>query len=168
MLNGEMERRALRLVLVAAAVLAGCGSLPVPAGYIPIYVERSGRHTWYSKGGVPIDGFTCGERYRQAVDEEPAAVALVGRCRRENIAYAVLLIAAFVPPALGLAAAGSDAFDEATRHGLGIGGFALGLVTFGAGMLVGYLGGVDLRQAIQLYNGPAQAPPAGHPSPGAP
>jgi hypothetical protein len=135
----------------ALLILASC-AVEVPTQRMRIE-WHGGRHGAYQKGGVQIEGWTCGEQYQRAVTGVPEAEAMMARCARHNAAYGALLSGFVVLPLAGLGVGELFVHDAHTRDVVLGTGVIVGLSSFALGLVMGYESGVELREAVQLYNG---------------
>ncbi len=138
-------------VWFAIAMLAACGpELPVPREPMPIDWVVEGRRGHYEKGGAELDGFTCGERYQEAVAGVPEALDEMQTCAHYNTAYGILMGSFVALPLGGLAA--SMAFDGTTRKDIQLGGLLTGIAAFAVGFALVPFEREHRRRAVRLYN----------------
>ncbi len=138
-------------VWFVVAMLAACGpELPVPREPMHIDWVAEGRSGHYEKGGAVLDGYTCGERYQDAVAGVPEALDEMQTCSHYNTAYGVLMSSFVVLPLGGLAT--SMAFDGTTRRDIRWGGFVTGLAAFAVGFALVPFEREHRRRAVRLYN----------------
>lgn len=134
------------------ALASGCSGPLVTTERFPIeWVRTDSRHGHFEKGGIALDGWTCGEQYERAVAGVPAAEDLIESCSRSNTAYGVLMSAFAVLPITGFGI-GLVTSDHATRDvviGTGVG---LGLAAFAVGLVMGYRANTTVREAVHVYN----------------
>jgi hypothetical protein len=121
-------------LIAAAVVLAGCaGTFDVPTGRMPIAWERDGRRGHWAKGGVQLQGWTCGEQ-----------------CRHTITLYGAMMSVFVLAPLAGIAA------SEAVDHRVDGGWFDAGVGIGGAAFLVGFAAAfVAISQqdeAVDIYN----------------
>jgi hypothetical protein len=143
----------MRVALVLVGLAACSSGWLVPTEPMPVtwrHVPHS-RHGYYEKGGVELDGWTCGEQYQRAVAGVPEAVAEMESCSHYNTAYG-LLMSGFV---LGVATsfgAWLSPLDPSVKRDVAYGGFVTGLTSF----LVGYAlvpFEIDhMKRAIRIYD----------------
>jgi hypothetical protein len=131
----------MRNVVLAWMVLAGCAELPVPTDREPI--EWVG-HGHLAKGGVGLDGFTCGERYAAAVQGAPEAEDEIATCRAANIVYGSAILGAIAAGTTTIATGASGSHAE-----LGAGVVLTSLVI---GYAAALLAGHHLNRAVDAYN----------------
>ncbi|HEY3805054.1 MAG TPA: hypothetical protein VGL61_20730 [Kofleriaceae bacterium] len=135
----------MRCACLIALGLIGCAvTFPIPTARMPIHYVGRGN---LRKGGAALDGFTCGERYEDAVSGVPAAEAEMRACWKANVVYGlgiglalVAVPGAFVTEHYGgsRTAVGAEA------------GFAA--ASFLVGYIAAFVAGHHLNRAIDIYN----------------
>jgi hypothetical protein len=123
------------------ALLVGCAELPVPTDREPINWVGRGN---LEKGGVAIDGLTCGERYSAAVAGAPAAEDEMATCRMANIVYGSAMLGAIAAGTVTVATGASG-----SRAELGAG---IALTSFAIGFVAATVAGDHLKRAVHAYN----------------
>ena len=109
-------------------------------------IEYVGRGN-LEKGGVAIDGFTCGEKYQAAVSGVREAETEVRACWQANVVYGagILGALAFVPITIVTAREGGPHALVDTEAGVAVGMFLVGYVA-------AWIAGNHLNRAIRVYN----------------
>lgn len=101
-------------------------------------------HGHLAKGGVGLDGFTCGERYLTAVAGAPAAEDEMATCRAANIVYGSAMLGAI---AAGTTTIATGAWGSHAELGAGI-----ALTSFAIGFVAAWVAGDHLNRAVDAYN----------------
>jgi hypothetical protein len=131
--------RAVCLVALTACL----GPMP-PTERMPIdYVGRGN----LEKGGVAVDGFTCGEKYKAAVSGVREAETEMQACWQANVVYGagILGALAFVPITIVTAREGGPHALVDTEVGV----IAASVVV---GYIAAWIAGHHLNRAIHTYN----------------
>ncbi len=128
-----------------ALTLVACGpALQVPSDREPI--EHVGRGK-LEKGGVPLDGFTCGETYETAVAGVREAETEMRACWQANVLYGGGILGSLVLAPVALVTAhdgGSHALVDTE-----LGAMA---TSFLVGYIAAWLAGHQMNRAIHVYN----------------
>jgi|SRR5580704_13130891 hypothetical protein len=122
----------VRLAVVLALVAGCAGSFGVPTERMPISWEGTGRHMHWVKGGVPLQGMTCGKDYQDAVTGVPAAEERMADCEQSMKIYGIAMGGFVLFPLAGIAA------GELIDHEIGGKWFAAGLGLGGAAFIIGF------------------------------
>ena len=127
-----------------ALSLVACSQLPVPTEPMPLtYVGRG----HLEKGGVPLDGFTCGDRYAAAVTGDTEAEAEIATCGRYNEYYGAGMIGA-----IGLSTGALIGGDVGlSRTGVEI-TLAVAATSFLVGYVSAFVSGHHLNEGVRIYN----------------
>ena len=146
-----MSRLSMRriAVLVIASQLAACAGALVPTERVHINRAGTWRHRSYEKGGVALDGWTCGEQYQRAVAGVPEAEALMHDCAGDTQLYGGLMSGFILAPGLGAAA--GELFDSGRARLFDIGAF-VGVASFAAALLFGVRAAEERDDAVRAYN----------------
>lgn len=135
----------------AALALAGCaGTFDVPTSRMPITWQREGRHGHWDKGGVHLQGWTCGEQYRRAVAGVPEAEAEITDCRHSVALYGAMMSVFVLAPLAGIGA--SEAIDHKVDGAWFDGGIGIGGAAFLVGFAAAFAAISQQDQAIDIYN----------------
>jgi hypothetical protein len=130
-------------IAVLVALTACVGSLP-PTDRMPI--EHVGRGN-LEKGGVAIDGFTCGEKYQAAVSGVPDAEREIRACWQANATYGLGILGSLVLAPVALV---TD--HEGGSHALVDAELGAVAASFLVGYIAAFVAGHHLNRAITIYN----------------
>jgi hypothetical protein len=143
----------MRAVLVVLGVVLGLGACAgqlVPTERAPIRWVRAHRHGHYAKGGVALDGWTCGEQYHRAVTGVAEAEDLMASCSGYNTAYAALLTTFVASLAVTGTAPGTT--EDGTRTAIVATSLGVGLTSFALSFVMGYHANKRLAEAVRVYD----------------
>jgi hypothetical protein len=130
---------------VCLVALASCAvSLPVPTERMPIELVGRGNLV---KGGVSIDGFTCGETYSTAVTGVREAETEMRACWQANVVYGAGILGALVLGPAALVTA-----HEGGSHALVDTELGIMATSFLVGYVAAWIAGHHLNRAIRVYN----------------
>jgi hypothetical protein len=130
-------------------MLGACAGPLVPTDRMPIDYVGTGRHGHYEKGGVALEGLTCGEQYHRAVAGVGEAEDLMDSCESYTKAYGYFMGGFVALPALGITAA--ELFDHG-NGGLFTASVIAGVVSFAIGVAMGYHAkGLEI-EAVHAYD----------------
>ncbi|HEY1547852.1 MAG TPA: hypothetical protein VGG28_08530 [Kofleriaceae bacterium] len=128
----------------ALVALAACVDAMPTTERMPIeYVGRGS----LEKGGVAVDGFTCGETYSAAVTGVPEAEREIRACWQANVVYGAGILGslALVPVAITTAHEGGPRALVDVEVGAIATSFLIGYVA-------AWIAGNHLNNAIHVYN----------------
>ncbi len=146
--------------MALALATSGCAAAEVPVASFPIEEVHDGKHWYFKKGSVAIEGAPCGEQYRRAVAGVPAAESEIHQCRTDNDLYYAGMVgfAAFPLAGLGI---GSELHSHTAEAGVVTTAIALGVLSFAFAYWMDAASDRHLYRAVGFYNAlrPVEPPP---------